>query len=98
MTGRYRIIWPHSLTRGSVAAAVHDAMAHGHVGAIRGPSPRSNFTLQRSPQTAGESRGEYRRVLVEPPVAVEFEVHDDEMVVLIVQFRYSPRPQAGNGG
>jgi hypothetical protein len=47
--------------------------------------------LAREPQTQGESREAFERVLIVPPLTVTFEVHEDEHVVLVLRLRYSPQ-------
>jgi hypothetical protein len=50
-----------------------------------------NF-LAREPETCGESRGEYERVMIVSPLRVSFEIHEDERVVFVLGVGYSPRP------
>jgi plasmid stabilization system protein ParE len=46
--------------------------------------------LQTDPQTHGESRSGGRRVLVVPPLAIAFEIHE-QVLVLSVRYRSSDR-------
>ncbi|MBX9580630.1 MAG: hypothetical protein K2X87_10010 [Gemmataceae bacterium] len=62
--------------------AVTDAMA------------RVDRLLERNPLDAGESRAGHRRLLVESPLTVEFEVFDEQRTVVVTAARYTP-PRAG---
>jgi hypothetical protein len=44
--------------------------------------------LARSPETAGESRANYERLLIVPPLTVTFEPHPDEHFVYVMRFHY----------
>ena len=44
--------------------------------------------LSTVPQSVGESRAGQERVLIVPPLAVLYEVHEEEAIVLILGLRY----------
>lgn len=52
--------------------------------------------LAVDPNSQGESRGEFERVLFVPPLTVEYEVNDDEHIVIILRARYV-RPRRDRG-
>ena len=73
----------NALERGQDAAAVTRAVAE------------IDQRLGGRPETQGESRGEFERVLIVWPLSVSFEVHEDERVVYVLRVRYAPgRPRA----
>ncbi|MGH7127176.1 MAG: hypothetical protein ACREJB_07500 [Planctomycetaceae bacterium] len=43
------------------------------------------------PETQGESRGDFERILIVPPLVVTFEIHEEERIVVVLRARYSPR-------
>jgi hypothetical protein len=43
------------------------------------------------PAQLGESRPGHRRFVVELPLAIEFEVHEDQRVTIITRVIYTPR-------
>jgi hypothetical protein len=46
--------------------------------------------LEADPMQVGESRAGHRRIVIEPPLTVEFEVHDDQRTVIVTRVRYTP--------
>lgn len=46
--------------------------------------------LRSNPIAAGESRSGHSRVIIELPLTVEFEVHDDQRTVVVTRVRYTP--------
>ncbi len=65
-------IWTNSDDR----AAVTDAANH------------IDFLLQTDPQSRGESRSGARRILVVPPLAIAYEVHELDRRVFVLSVRY----------
>ena len=59
--------------------------------AVTDAAARLDQLLRVSAASLGESRGGHRRVAVVRPLAVQFEVHDDERVVIVTDVRYTPR-------
>lgn len=46
--------------------------------------------FERGPEHAGESRGDFERIVIVPPLTVTFEVHSEEHVVYVSRFHYAP--------
>jgi hypothetical protein len=46
--------------------------------------------LATDPTQAGESRAGHRRIAVESPLTVEFEVHPDPRIAIVTRVRYTP--------
>jgi len=44
--------------------------------------------LERSPESAGESRANHERLLIVPPLTITFEPHPDEHIVYVMRFHY----------
>ena len=44
--------------------------------------------LERSPDTAGESRANFQRMVIAHPLTVTYEVHSEEQIVYVVKFQY----------
>jgi len=67
-------IWLKTRDRDAVARAMHQI----------------EDTLRRAPFTAGESRSDYERILIESPLVVAFEVDRDEHVAIVLAVREIP--------
>jgi hypothetical protein len=52
---------------------------------------RIDTLLQADPRVVGESRVGHRRILMEPPVTIDFEVYEDQGTVVVTGARYTPR-------
>lgn len=65
---RLAAIWTRANDRAAVTAAVN----------------RIDATLQRDPEAQGESRDEGRRILIESPLGVLFQVSPTDRVVLVL--------------
>ena len=95
MNGRYRVIWRQRVIERQLAAAVVRAMEQGEdVAAINSAVDEIDRTLASTPLSVGESRGDYQRVFVAPPLSALYEVLEDESVVFIVGLRYRPIPHS----
>jgi hypothetical protein len=93
---RYRVIWKRSLAENRLAAIVARAMARGEsVNAISRATAAIDRILASGPESAGESRNEFERVLFVPPLNVTFEIHEEESVVYVLRLRYRPRRAGG---
>jgi hypothetical protein len=79
----------HLLER--LAANYLTARRQGQGAAITRAMARIDQVLQRNPSQQGESRPGTARVLVETPLTVDFEIHEDERIVIITRARYAPR-------
>jgi plasmid stabilization system protein ParE len=51
-------------------------------------SDRVEALLRQAPNSSGESRGRRGRMLFERPIAVTFEVHEPERVVVVLRVQY----------
>ena len=47
--------------------------------------------LETDPTEAGESRPGHRRIVVELPLTIEIEVHEEQRTVVVTRIRYTPR-------
>lgn len=92
MTFRYTVIWKRSVIEKDLASYVVEAMEKpGDVGAITRAMTEIDRLLGQRPETEGESRANFERVLIVPPLTVTYEVHEDEHIVYVLRSRYSPR-------
>lgn len=91
----FRVLWPERAMQ-SLAATFLAARAAGDTEAVNDAVVEAERLLARAPQTAGESRSGAIRLLIVAPVAVEFEVFEDDRVVVVSETRYVP-PRPGRG-
>ncbi len=92
MTSRFTVIWKRSLIEKDLASYVAEAMEkRGNVGAITRAMTEIDRLLSQRPESEGESRANFERVLIVPPLTVTYEVHEDEQIVYVLRSRYSPR-------
>jgi hypothetical protein len=92
MSPRYTVIWKRSIIELTLVDVVARAMAGGEgVSAITVAMNEIERRLAVAPQTQGESRENYERVLIIPPLTVAFEVHEDERVAFVLRLHYAPR-------
>lgn len=92
MKGEYTVIWRHYLIESLLAGFVVSAMEQGQdVNAISDAMAEIERRLAQDPQTEGESRANFERILICSPLAVDFEVHEEERIVQVLRLRYSPR-------
>lgn len=86
----FRVIWRRALL-GRLADFFLKARDLGlDPNAITAAVARIDMSLAKSPSTCGESRPGGERILIELPLAVDFEIFDDEKVVVVVRVRYVP--------
>jgi hypothetical protein len=78
-----------------VVMALRGGTAVGGLVAGRGRPPVGHGSragdcrqLERKPSAAGESRGGTVRILIEPPLAVHFEVVEDDVTVYVLAVRW----------
>lgn len=96
MNPRFRVIWRQSLIEKRLASIVAKAIQRGDdANAITRAMNAIDRTLASDPETAGESRNEFERILFEPPLNVIFEVHEEESIVYVLRLRYRPRRAGG---
>jgi hypothetical protein len=83
----YKAIWLPSLIK-KVTAAVVVAFERGQGQALTDAMMRIDKLLERNPNEAGESRQDERRVVMDSGVMVEFEVKEEEKIVIVIKFNY----------
>src|SRR4051794_3448980 len=92
MAELYRVIWKHYVLNNDIASFVLRAMEQRHdVDAISISMEKIDQLLSTRPKECGESRGPHERILIIDPLAVDFEVYDDEKIVYIARARYAPK-------
>ncbi len=92
MNKPYTVIWKRSLIEKTLASLVLAAMQRGEdVSALTTAMTEIDRTLAADPETRGESRGDFERVLIVAPLTVTFEVHPEERIVYVLRARYAPR-------
>ncbi len=96
MSPRFTVVWKHRVVERQVADFVVRALEQGKdVNAISQAMAEIDKALVQDPMTQGESRGDYERVLIVPPLSVTFEVHEEERIVYVLSARYAPPRQPG---
>ena len=92
MSGPYRVIWKHHALKSDIASFVYLAMEQGgDADAITRSTAKIDLLLSANPMSGGESRGPFERILIVEPLAVDFEVYEDEKIVYISRARYAPK-------
>jgi hypothetical protein len=86
---KYTLVYP-PLSLQMLAAVYLVARDDGLGDEVTAASHRIDTALQSDPAQQGESREGQKRLLIDRPLAVEFEVYDDQRVVLVLGVRYSP--------
>jgi hypothetical protein len=82
MTSPYRVIWRRRLIERDLANFVVSAIQGGGTSApITAAMNEIDRLLTANPQGRGESRDPFERVLIVPPLAVYYEIHEDERIV-----------------
>ena len=66
------------------------ARAAGYAEEYTLAAARIEQLLETDPLRAGESRSGHSRVLIEFPLTVEFEVHEEQRVAVVTRVRYTP--------
>jgi hypothetical protein len=90
MTDRFTIIWSHSAVEVQLAGYVLFAMESGYpVAHINSAMQTIDRILSGNPQEQGESRSGFERVLIVPPLAVVFEVYEEDNIVYISKVGFS---------
>jgi hypothetical protein len=74
-----------------LAAAYLAAQERGAAEAVTEAAARLDLLLRTSPTSLGESRSRHQRWAIVRPLAVQFEVHDEEQVVIVTDVRYTPQ-------
>ncbi len=84
----FTVVWRWQAIN-ELAAATHRVLERGGgSSALTAAAARTDALLRRTPATAGESRSNQERVVIDAPLTVYFEVHEDERVVIVLSVRY----------
>jgi hypothetical protein len=94
MNGNYRVIWRRELSDRRLADIVVRTMERGDdVNAITEAVSTIDRLLATRPESCGESRSEYERVVIIEPLTATYEVHEEEKIVFVIDLHYHrPRP------
>lgn len=86
---RYRVVWRRAVTEHRIAGFMLDMMTRGEsTEPLFRAMHRIDELLGSNPNDTGESRGDFERVYIEPPLSVTFEVFDDERLVVVLRARF----------
>lgn len=89
---QFTVIWRRHLIERKLAEYVVSPIERGEpVAPITAAMTTIDQLLSTNPETRGESRGDYERVLIVPPLTVTFEVHEEEHVVYVLTLHCQPR-------
>jgi hypothetical protein len=83
----YRVVWPRRAVE-ALAWAYMAATEREQASAVTHAMAEVDRLLERSPLAVGESRIGNDRILFAPPIVVEYEVFEDENVVVVTEARY----------
>jgi hypothetical protein len=83
---RYTVLWKPSASRrlAEIWVAAPDRAA------VSAAANAIDSRLQLEPRTQGEGRSGVDRILIVSPLAVVFEVHDEDRLVYVLSVRYLP--------
>jgi hypothetical protein len=82
---QFTVIWRCHLIERKLAEYVASAIEQGEeIGRITVAMNTIDQLLGTNPQTRGESRADFERVLIVPPLTVTFEVHEEERIVYVL--------------
>ena len=88
MSGPFKVIWRRRLIEKELAEYVVSAIERGEsLTAITKAMNEIDQLLRSNPTERGESRNEFERVLIVPPLSVLYEVHEEEHLVSILGVR-----------
>ena len=89
---QFAVIWRRHLIERNLAEFVASAIEQGEDITPRTAAMNSiDQLLATDPQSRGESRADFERILIVPPLTVTFEVHEDERIVIVLTLHYQPR-------
>ena len=87
----YRVVWLN-YALGQLAAVYRACLVIGTgADAVVRASAAADRLLAPNPTGVGESRAGNERVLIEGPLTIYYEVHDDEQVVIVTSVVYPKR-------
>jgi hypothetical protein len=84
----FTVIWKHSTVDRLTAYYVSALESGEDSSAITASVAQIDALLAANPLEQGESRQKQERILIVPPLVVDFEVFDQEKVVLVFGIRY----------
>jgi hypothetical protein len=95
MIGPFTEIWRRRLIEQDLAGFVVAALERGDSSTpITAAMNEIDQLLAANPEGQGESRDPFERILIVPPLAVEYEIHDEERIVYVLRARYLARHAA----
>jgi hypothetical protein len=93
----YRVIWLSDLEDVLISLYLR-ARADGQGAAVTRATAEIDRRLATDPVSAGESRSGRLRILIEPPLAVDFEVIEPDRLAVVTGVRYYPPRGTGSTG
>ena len=85
---KFTVVWKPT-AKNELAKLWINAKDRSHV---RLAADRIDYLLKWDPSFRGESRKETTRILLVPPLGVEFEVHEEDRIVNVIAiWRFKPR-------
>jgi len=87
----FTVIWRWRATHALADAVVTGLETGRGSEAITVAAAQVDTVLRQNPASVGESRPGHERVVIEPPLTVFFEVHEEERVVIVLSVRYFGR-------
>ncbi len=88
----FRVVWLRIALAPVARAFTTLSETGGDPESVTWAMSRIDSLLERDPYHCGESRAFGERILTESPLAVRYEVHDAEQVVVVWKAVYRPRP------
>lgn len=88
----FTVVWRRYLIETQLAEIVFNAVQQGvDIAPITEAMNTIDQLLAHLPETRGESRGDFERILMVPPLAVTFEIHEEQRIVYVLRLVYRPR-------
>ena len=87
----FRVIWLDRVIRGAAKLYVDLRDNDGDADAITRAMAAIDKNLERALLYVGESRADLTRILIEPPLTIQYEVHEEHRVVIVTSVRYATR-------
>ncbi|MCI0642967.1 MAG: type II toxin-antitoxin system RelE/ParE family toxin [Gemmataceae bacterium] len=99
MSAKFHVIWRRVLIEKQLADLVVALKNQGKsMEPVTAAMTEIDRRLSQNPEESGESRPDFERILIVPPLVVDYEVHDEERVVFVLRLRYMPaRSKSENG-
>jgi hypothetical protein len=91
MNGLHRVIWKTSLIQNRLAGLVLRLMQRGqNLSAITEAMAEIDRRLSKNPTRQGESRADFERILIVDPLAVTYDVIEEEFLVYVLTLVHRP--------